>query len=383
MNRQTLKLALLTVLIGLAVGILAPRLMKGEWREWLAEKEPVITLPDGELKTDAFSLHLLQTAMQTREYPYDIVCPAAMTEALHTISEMSKGATQEQIEALGLCPPGKEAETSAFMAGMDGALPRPKEAQPILLLPFRNNYPEAISTFNTLFGFPAADSANTSPETRLFMAARTELTCLFRQPFYEKDAKNGDFDNANGGMPSVPLMRRCGNFRVAEAEDGSWKAIALLCKGFFGGDENSTAFVAILPQGNARDVALQLTPEQLSTIRRALVQAEPREYTVELPKLNFTVGLRDIAPLWKALGLTAPFDIRSADFSPLTTEKIALNAIAESIVCRMDAEEKRPADIPRPENSPKTFSLTRPFLWFVGDLTTEAPFVMMGITENL
>lgn len=382
MNRRTLKLALLAVLFGLTVGMLAPRLLKGEWREWFAEKEPVITLPEGELKTDAFSLRLLQTALQTPEYPATLVCPAAMTEALHTLSEMSQGATQEQIAASELGVRDSESQTCAVMVGMDEALPRAESALPTLPLPFRSNYPEAVSTFNTFFGYPAADSSNSSPETRLFMAVRTELLCRFLHPFYAEDGKNGDFDNADGGMPAVRLMRRCGSFRVAEAEDGSWKAVALLLKGRFGGDENA-AFVAILPQGKARDFALQLTPGQLSAIRRALAAAEPRVLTVELPKLQFAAAVNDVAPLIRALGITAPFDIRTADFSPLTTETIALNALAESSAYVMTEEQRRPADIPRPDSGPETFSLTRPFLWFVGDLTTDAPFVMFSIVENL
>lgn len=387
MNRQTLKLALLAVLFGLAVGILAPQLMKGKWREWVdvfKEKDPAITLPEGELKTDAFSVKLLQTALQTPEYPMDVVCPAAMTDALHTLCTMSKGATQEQIAALGLCESGHESETSVVMAVMDEVLPRPKEAQAMLPLPFRSNYPEAVSTFNTLFGYPAATSANTSAETKLFMACRTELDCRFRHVFYEQDGKEGDFDNEDGRLPSVRLMRRFGTFRVAEAEDGSWKAVALLMKGDFGGIQNTSAFIAILPQGKVRDFALQLTPGQMNTIRRALVKAEPKEYTLELPKLNISVSVNDAAPLLRALGVTAPFDIRTADFSPVTTETIALNAIAESFSCTMtEASDRRPSDIAHPDSSLETVSLTRPFLWFVGDLTSTAPFVMMGIVENL
>lgn len=383
MNRQTVKLALLAVLLGLAVGLLVPRLMKGEWLSPTAEKEPDITLPEGELKTDAFSLRLLQTAMQTPAYPLDTVCPAAMTEALHTLAGMSQGETTKQIEALGLYAPGLEAETSSVSASIDDALPLSVQSRPMLPLPFRRNYPEAVSTFNTLFGYPAATSANTSPETRLFLAARTELACLFRQPFYEKDGKTADFDNDDGGMPSVRLMRRCGTFRVAEAEDRSWKAVALMVEGYFGGDANASAFVAVLPQGKVRDFALQLTTEQMSAIRRALAEAEPKACTVELPKLRLSTGVNDAAPLLRALGVSAPFDIRAADFSPVTSEKLALNALAESVSCAMGEAADRPADLPHPDSCPELVSLTRPFLWFVGDLTTEAPFVVIGVVENL
>ena len=379
MNRQTLNLALLAILFGLAVGMLAPRVMKGEWKEWFAEKEPVITLPDGELKTDAFSVKLLQTALQTPEYPMATVCPAAMTEALHTLNDMSKGSTHEQIEALNLNQADTDFPTSMVLSAMEETLPRPAETRPILPLPFRSNYPEAISTFNTLFGSSAADSGNSSQDTRFFMALRTNAVLTFRQAFYQEDEKIGDFDNKDGRIPSVYLMRRCGKFRVAEAEDGSWKAIALLLEG--GADD--AALVGVLPQGSVRDFALRLTTEELSTIRRALAEAPPQEYTVEIPRLEIAIGLRNIAPLWQAMGLTAPFDIRTADFSLLTTDKLALNAVAENLTCRMQEASHRPAGIPHPDSCPQVFSLTRPFLWFVGDLTTNTPFEVMGIVENL
>lgn len=375
MNRRTLKLALLAVLLGLAVGMLVPQLMKGDW---FAKKEPVITLPQGELLTDAFSVKLLQTALQTPEYPMNTVCPAAMTEALHTLDAMSKGATHEQIAAQKLSQ-GGELPTSMVLSAMEETLPRPEEKHPILPLPFRRNYPEAISTFNTLLGCPAADSGNSSPDTRLFMALRTCFDFSFRQRFYQEDGKHGDFDNEDGRMPSVYLMRRCGTFRVAEAEDGRWKAVALLLES--GADD--AALVAVLPQGKVRDFALQLTPEQLSTIRRALAVAPPQECTVELPRIDIAVGLRNIAPLWQALGLTAPFDIRTADFSLLTTDQLALNAVAENLTCHMKESGHRPTDIPTADSCPKTFSLTRPFLWFVGDLTTDTPFAALGVVENL
>ena len=379
MNRQTLKLALLAVLLGLAVGMLAPRLLKGEWRDLLTEKEPVIILPEGELVSDAFSVKLLQTALQTPDYPVSFVCPAAMTEALRNLDAMGQVAVHEQLEALALAPANDRDVPCYFMAAIEESLPLTDEKRAMLLLPFRRNYPEALSTFNTLFGFPAADSANTSPDTRLFAAMRTVAECRFRQPFYAADSKTADFDNADGGMPCVRFLRRSGQFRVAEAEDGSWKAVALMLSG----TSPDAAFIAVLPQGKAREFALQLTPAQMSTIRRALAEAVPQALTVEIPKLDIAVGIRNCAPLIQALGVTAPFDIRTADFSAVTTEKVAFNAVAESLLFVMPEEERRPADIPRPDNGAAIFSLNRPFLWFAGDLTSTNPPVVLGIVENL
>lgn len=379
MNRQTLKLAVLTILFGLAVGMLLPQLRRGEWKEWFAEKEPAITLPEGELVSDAFSIKLLQTALQTPEYPVTYVCPAAMTEALHEIETLSKGAAIEQIQALGLSSQNSSTAETYLLSAMDADLPGFNGKGTLLPLPFRSNYPEAVSTFNSFFGFSAADSANTSPDTRFFMATRTVLNAVFRVPFYAADGKTGDFENADGGMPAVRLMRRCGQFRTAEAADGSWKAVALMLDN----SRADAALVAVLPQGNVRDFALSLNPSILSDIRRALAESTPQELTVEMPKLHLSVGVRDSASLLQAVGVTAPFDIRLADFSVITSEKVALNALAESLSIVLPEEADRPADIPSPDSGAPLFSLTRPFLWFAGDLTTPAPPAVLGIVENL
>lgn len=379
MNRRTIKSALLTVLLGLAVGMLVPHLTKGDWRDLFTKQEPVITLPEGEFVSDAFSVRLLQAALQTPEYPASFVCPAAMTEALHNMDAMGQGEMHAQVAALALAPADSGNAPCYFLAAMEESLPLIDEKKTISLLPFRHNYPEALSMFNTLFGFPAADSANTSPDTRLFAAMRTIAECRFRQPFYAADSKMADFDNADGSIPSVRFLRRCGQFRVAEAEDGSWKAVALL----LGATAPDAAFVAVLPQENVRKFALRLDVAQMSAIRRALAAAAPQALTVEIPKLDIDVGIRNCAPLIQALGVTAPFDIRTADFSAVTPEKVAFNAVAESLLFVMPEEERKPADIPRPDNGAATFSLNRPFLWFAGDLTTPNPPTVLGIVENL
>lgn len=379
MNRQTLKLSLLTMLLGLAVGMLVSQFKKGEWREWFTEKEPDIPLSAGEIVSDAFSVKLLQAALQTPEYPVSYVCPAAITEVLRELQKMSKGAAAEQIKALNLSTQETNTADTYHLAAMEDSLPWISGNGTLLPLPFRSNYPEALSAFNSLFGFPAADSGNTSPDTRFFMATRTVLDARFRVPFYASNGKTGDFENADGRMPAVRLMRRCGRFRHTEAEDGSWKAVALM----LGNGNADTALVAVLPQGNIRDFALSLDAAKMSTIRQSLAESTPQELTVEMPKLHLSVGIRDSAPLLQTLGVTAPFDIRTADFSAITSEKVALNALAESFTCLLPEEADAPDNIPSPDSGAPVFSLTRPFLWFAGDLTTAAPPAVLGIVENL
>lgn len=383
MNRRTFQLAVLSIFLGLAVGVLLPHLRQGEWRQWLtAAKQAEEIIPaEGEVKSDAFSVRLLQAALQTPEYPLDFVCPAATTAALRHLKSLCKGETEKQIATLGLSQTESATGSITLQAAMEESLPRAEGDLPILLLPFRSDYPEALSLFNSFFGFPAANSANTSKDTRLFMAVRTEIGCRFRLPFYAKDSKVGDFDNADGGMPAVRLLRRCGRFRVAEAEDGSWKAAALLLE--TPANAPTAALVVVLPQGKVRDFALAMDADTMTAIRRALVEATPEEVNVELPALNIAVNMHNAEPLLRALGLTAPFDIRTADFSPLTKETVALNAVAESLSCVLAEEERKPKSAPSPDSAAGAFSLTRPFLWFVGDLTTGAPPAVLGIVENL
>lgn len=379
MNRQTLKLAVLTMLLGFAVGMLVPQLKKGEWKEWFEEKETAFTLPEGELESDGFSVKLLQAALQTPEYPVSYVCPAALTEALQELEKMGKGAVSEQIKALELSKQENSTADTYLLSALEDSLPWSRGNGTLLPLPFRSNYPEAVSSFNTLFGFPAADSSNTSPDTRFFMATRTVLDARFRVPFYAANGKTGDFENADGGMPAVRLMRRCGRFRYAEAEDGSWKAVALMLNN----GSADAALVAVLPQGKVRDFALSLDAAKLSAIRRALAESTPQDLTVEMPKLSLSASVHDSAHLLQTIGVTAPFDIRAADFSAITSEKVALNALAESFTCLLPEEANAPDNIPSPDSGAPVFSLTRPFLWFAGDLTTSAPPAVLGIVENL
>lgn len=382
--KDKLQLFLLTVIIGLSAGLILPRLLQGDGLGTAAPAEPDFSLPKDGIVSDAFSIRLLQAAMEESETPLVLVAPAAVTDALLTLRNAAAGASVEEIDALHLSPTlprnSSSADYKVLLAPEESLKLRGPSCLP---LPYRKDFIEAQSLFNMFMPGqrPMADTRFISSDTRLLIGAATLVNTDFLHPFHPKDTRRGDFDNADGRMPSVPMMRCRALFRTAAAEDGSWRAIALLLKAPTG--TPAGAFIGILPQGSVRDFARALTPEQLSDIRRALAEAEPQDSLVELPRFALETPTRDLQPLLATLGVSAPFDLRRADFSPLTEEPLALNALPERKTLFITEEESIQEATPDLDGAASVISFNSPFLWLIGDLTTDAPFVLMGLVENM
>lgn len=382
--QDKLRLFLLTVIIGLSAGLILPRLLQENELGSTAPAEPAFALPKDGIVSDAFSIRLLHAAMENSESPMVLVAPAAVTNALLTLHSACAGESVKEIDALQL-------STTAPLSGSSvraEVMLCPEETLklrgiPCMPLPYRKDFIEAQSLFNTFMPGqrPMADTRIISADTRLLLGAATLVDADFIHPFHPKDTRRGDFDNADGRMPSVPLLRCRARFRTAAAEDGTWRAIALLLRAPAG--TPAGAFISILPQGSARDFAKALTPEQLSNIRRALAETEPQDCLVELPRLSLETPTCDMQPLLAAMGISAPFDLRRADFSPLTEEPLALNALPERKTLFITEEENLQNPSSDLSSAADTISFNRPFLWLIGDLTTDAPFVLMGLVENL
>ena len=169
---------------------------------------------------------------------------------------------------------------------------------------------------------------------------------------------------------------------MAEAADNSWKAVAIP----FRKDTASGSplvYIAILPAGNAREFALQLTPELLTTIRRELAQANPQDTLVELPRQELQILPYDMRDTLRRMGLRALFDPATADFSPLTTEKIQLGAaLFSAAVSLTESGTSTQADSSL-EYAERVFSLARPYIWMISDLETDVPPEFIALIEEL
>jgi hypothetical protein len=183
-------------------------------------------------------------------------------------------------------------------------------------------------------------------------------------------------------MPTIHQMRTRGLYRTAQAKDGSWKAVALP----FRKDRDSGSslvYIGILPTGSARDFAAQLTPEQVTAIRKALADATPQDTLVEQPRQELQILPYDMRDTLRRMGLKALFDPETADFSPITSETIQLSAALFSASGYLGESKEQPKADAALDYAGQVIAFTRPYIWLIADLETSTPIEFFGLVEEL
>lgn len=341
--------------------------------------------------TDAFSLQLFHAMLGTgAENP--TIAPLPLTDLLLHLREISQGDTRRELEQLQLSGGGDPQGTPlpyGCMVAVDRDMPAGPLRTPLVTrLPFKKSVPETLSVFNGMLCRDAndpegqvADSSVLNANTQMLAAAATNFTPEWEHPFQPGDTlREADFYNADGGLPHVDMMRCRAPLRSVCAEDGSWEAVAVPFQAIRKG--TPVVLIAILPAGNARDFARDLTPGKLAEIRTALGAAAAQDTTLEMPVINVNIPTRDIAGLMKLMGVNAVFDAKRADFSPITPEKIKLDALLDKERIALTDGGKRTTPDGNVDYGERHISLDKPFIWVVCDLTSPMPLHFIGLMEN-
>lgn len=345
-----------------------------------------------ELNTDAFSLRLFQHTLAGSGSGNILVAPHTLTRALLALQELAGGRTLQELQELHLGteshPRSFELESAALLS-MDHNLPRGEKAGQVMALPFSENVPMALGLFNGMLA-PAtgkadaqlADSNMVNNRTRLLAGCAAHFKAEWEIPFHQANTRTADFDSASGGMPHFRQMRSRGLYHCATAADGSWKAVALPIKARETG-RISLQFIAILPSGQAREFATALTTDQLTEIRRSLAGASAQDTLVELPRQELLVPPFDMRNSLRRLGLKALFDSETADFSPLTPEKIHLAALVQALEVSLTESPDKSEPSTALDDAPHRLSFDRPFIWLIADLETATPIEFMGLVQEM
>lgn len=348
-------------------------------------------IPKPALATDAFSIRLFHQQLIEKEQGNILVAPHAVSDALLLLQETSAGKTHEELQAAHL----KDGQISraaeparATLLAMDFNLPRGGGSQKMVMpLPFSEDLPKALSLYNgmltSLMGqgeWRLLDSKMVGNRTKLVAGCATSLHPEWDIPFNSANTRTSDFDSASGGMPHFRQMRSRGMFRCAHGE--GWRAVALCMKSAEAG-ETPLVYIGILPDGSARAFAEALSPELLTSIRKALAEATPQDVLVELPRQELRILPYDMRDTLRRMGFKSLFDTQTADFSPLTAEKIHLGAFIHASSISL-VESK---DAPRPDDeldyAPVCFTFNKPFIWLITDLESSTPIEVIGLTEEM
>lgn len=356
-----------------------------------ASEGTLSAVPDAP-KTDSFTLKLFQMELADSRKANTTVAPYAMAELLHTLAPLLGGESQEEWKRIGLPDMGEpplRAPALTVLRALDKRVATLPGAPSCLPLPMAEDLPLALSLFNRTLaedlGYPNAIVASTTmvpAHTKLLLGATTHLKAEWTIPFNAGHTQTADFYNANGAMPHHQQMHNRGQFQTAEAADGSWKAVKIPLNN--GGDKDSAtlSLTLIMPHTNARELATSLTPEFLNLVRKELANSRPKDCEIKMPRISFTPPSADVRQLFRQLGLKSIYDTETADFSPLTPDKITMGAAVFAFSLELTENDKTP-HVPQPEGAETGIVFDHPFIWFISEEESNYPFYFMGMVENL
>lgn len=369
-------------LVGVMAGLLAAgalMLIRTEQPADLSgETQETLTMPEGELRTDAFSLRLLQLAAEEEGEGNVTVAPAAVTELILALQALDGHDAEESATRLHLSPTPLALATLPTLnlqLFADAAQGFDPVETLVMSLPLSSDTQRCLSLINRVSAADAtADSlvltdAQLGPDTQMLAVADMRWTPAWLHPVSEVEMLPF---RSEGGRPKVPMMKSAARYRMAEAEDGSWRAVALFMRRE--AELDSTCFVAVEPKGTLPNFVKGMTPEKLSGIREALLKAPERTVNLQLPELHLSSGgARDMLPL-----------LRRMNIDPMPLSRSGENkdqAMRGALYVRflLDIQKSgEAAGAPSEQAGAPQFALDSPFLWWIGDATSDAPFLFMG-----
>lgn len=350
------------------------------------ETQPTITLPEGGVKSDAFSLRLLQAAAR-HSSGNAVVSPAMVTEMILALREIDGQAIDESCRQFGLSatqisPSTLPLYAMQFFADEQQGLT--EEHRDVVSVPLARQYRSCLSLINRLSAAdPGKDSLvliDSDLSEQMQILAVTDLSWEPRWLTPISKARRQDLPfYGRGAQPEVPTMCTSARYRCAEAADGSWTAATLFLRRD-AKEGDSLGYTIVMPKGNVRDFVGNMTTEQLNTIRAALLEAPEHPVCLQIPVLHISSGgAQDMLPL-----------LRSMNIDPMPRSRAGENegqAMRGALYLRFNLrlaesthEEIGNADGTAGNEAP-TLTFSRPFVWWISDAASDAPFIFAGITE--
>ena len=388
-----IQIVLIVICFGLCAGLGTHYLLNKEDGKLIAT--PLrFEMPEGGVKTDNFSLRLFQEAVKQAPNSSIVISPALVSESLLELETLAAEPLKQVIAKQQIYTGNYEHTTVpplSIIPAADYGLNFQNTPQEDLLirLPFHANFPMALELFNANLvhnsGLPnqiIAHGKKITKKSRFVIGLAGCFSVRLHTPFIAANTRTDGFENADGSVPNVSMLRTRGNFRYTRDTEGKWEAVALPIHPDSYGNNIPTVLIAILPSGAAEKSALELTPDKLSHIRQSLLEAAPSDCSVSLPQMVYSPPLRDIRPLMTNLGLGALFDTTAKNWR-FADQKLGIDAMVEKLHVSILPQEKDAGQQPRPENAATVLEFKRPFIWLIGDLSTAAPFYFMGLVQNL
>lgn len=359
-------------------------------------------------QTDDFAIKMFSILATTQKG--NIVFSPSGTEAvLQMLRQGAAGETAKELDALPLGKQGvkntitpQPQQVNALFVSKDLELNPNINKKQVLRVPFKTDPIKAIKTINKWAKqktkgriAKVVTKDNVTTNTRMIAVNAIHLNAAWWFPFdLEQTRENTNFTLADGSTTTVNMMRQQANFYYAEGE--AWQAVAL----FYEPDDDLTSkriearlcFIGILPKGDAREFARQLTAEKYQSIRTTLAEASTQDTIVCLPRFKIKTDAFSLKNTLSACGVQQAFSA-SGNFSGFTNSQLRLSDVVQRCYISVDESGTEAATVTEAfmdegciaedeADCAKVINFNRPFIWVITDLKTPATPFFMGILEQ-
>ena len=390
---KKIRIAIIVICLGISAGLGAHYLLNKEDGK-LVTKNLRFEMPEGGVKTDAFSLRVFQESIKLAPDGSCIISPALVSEALLELESLAHEPLKQEIARQNLYT-GIVSHTAVppltIVPAVDFSLKfqESSEQSSLMRLPFSSNFPLALELFNSTLVHSSdlpqqnlAHGKNITKRSRFVLGLACGYHIRLQTPFLTAYSVPDSFENDNGSIPTVNMLKTRGNFRYVRDAAGQWEAVALPLQPDDYGMDVPTVLIAIRPIGTADKWVQSLTVEELNRIRQSLLEAVPGDCSVSLPQMVYSPPLRKLDTLLSHLGLGKLFDNSAKNWN-FADQNLGIDAMVERIHVSFLPIDGDADKYPKPGNAATVVEFNRPFIWMIGDLSTAAPFYFMGMVQNL
>lgn len=352
------------------------------------QTEAELALPEGGIRTDAFSLKLLHAALEEQTGNVT-VAPSALTEAILSLQAVDGNSIDETCQKFGLQDKEPSAATLPnhfLQIFVDESQALGAENRSLMTIPIKRD-PVLASAFINRLALPQQHQADlmlkasdVCPEDQFITAIDQKFAPSWLHPIGPQHMAMLPFTTAFG-MPESPTMQVADLYRVVQAPDDTWEAVALFFKKETGTQNDDwVSLVIVHPKvGTARRLAEKLTVEQISDIRKALVETPARPYNLQIPPLQVRATCSNALPLLLKMGLN-PLPL-SREGNNKGTQARGSIYLQYSISIGASPEDESKSATAAVEGYP-LLPINSSYLWWIGSLTSPAPFLYMGVVEH-
>ncbi len=359
--------------------------------------EPQIKIPESGVKSNALAIREFQTLLEQNSG--NIVFSPLSTELiLRQLAPLSDATLSANIESLvtnigSEMPTLSNSPTGMVTLFVDKDIPLVSNArtEQLFRVPFMEDRTLALADINNYANIDTAgiisqalSTAQIPRDTKLLAVSVLAFAYDWVYPMEEDVEEKISFFEDSISLPyKVSALKTIAKLRYIK--DYEYDAIAL----FYQSDdtnEPATCLMVVMPKFlNIRDFSASLSTEILSSIRKRLAEATPTMIELRMPSFeSHSIPISQKNVLSK-LGCDALFTEKHS-LPYLCQESCVLKDVWQVISYRAIAkplgDESATIDQVR-ETYSNRLVIDRPFIWIVGDLTTDNAPLLMGTIESL